>query len=71
MMSKTPEVFRTPDTRFENLPGYDFAPHYVEVDGLRMHYVDEGPRDGVPVVCFPSRRRDRSFATSSLAQANR
>ncbi|HVT75742.1 MAG TPA: haloalkane dehalogenase [Acidimicrobiales bacterium] len=35
-------ILRTPDERFENLPGYDFAPHYVEVDGLRIHYVDEG-----------------------------
>lgn len=34
---------RTPDERFENLPGYPFAPHYAEVDGLRMHYVDENP----------------------------
>lgn len=47
-----PEVFRTPDARFENLPGYDFAPNYLEVDGLRMHYLDEGPRDGSPIVCF-------------------
>lgn len=46
------EVFRTPDERFDNLPGYNFAPNYVEVDGLRMHYVDEGPRDADPVVCF-------------------
>jgi len=37
---------RTPDSRFENLSDYDFAPHYVEVDGMRMHYVDEGARDG-------------------------
>lgn len=44
------EVFRTPDERFDALPGYDFAPNYVEVDGLRMHYVDEG--GGSPVVCF-------------------
>ena len=48
----TAEVFRTPEERFENLPGYDFTPNYVEVDGLRMHYLDEGPRDGTPVVCF-------------------
>ncbi|MEI7715024.1 MAG: haloalkane dehalogenase [Mycobacterium sp.] len=48
----TAEVFRTPDDRFENLPGYDFAPNYLEVDGLRMHYLDEGPRDAAPVVCF-------------------
>jgi haloalkane dehalogenase len=44
------EIFRTPDERFENLPGYDFAPHYAEVGGLRLHYVDEGHGD--PVVCF-------------------
>ncbi|MEM7546130.1 MAG: haloalkane dehalogenase [Pseudomonadota bacterium] len=42
---------RTPDERFENLPGYDFTPHYLDVDdtegsSLRMHYLDEGPRDG-------------------------
>jgi haloalkane dehalogenase len=52
MSSPAPEVFRTPDSRFEHLPGYDFAPHYLEVDGLRMHYLDEGPRDGTPIVCF-------------------
>lgn len=44
------DVLRTPDGRFENLPDYDFAPNYVEVDGLRMHYVDEGPRDGTAVL---------------------
>lgn len=42
---------RTPDERFEGLPGYPFAPHYAEVgDKLRLHYVDEGPRAGSPVV---------------------
>ena len=44
------QILRTPDERFENLPGYGFAPHYVEVDGLRIHYVDEGPRDAAPVL---------------------
>jgi haloalkane dehalogenase len=44
------DVFRTPDERFEGLPGYSFEPHYTEVDGLRLHYVDEG--DGDPIVCF-------------------
>ena len=48
----TDEVVRTPDERFQNLPGYEFAPNYVDVDGLRMHYLDEGPRDGRPIVCF-------------------
>lgn len=44
------DVFRTPDERFEGLPGYPFEPHYAEVDGLRLHYLDEGSGD--PVVCF-------------------
>jgi haloalkane dehalogenase len=44
------EVFRTPDERFADLPGYDFEPHYTDVDGLRLHYVDAG--SGEPVVCF-------------------
>src|SRR3954454_19061597 len=42
------DVYRTPDERFENLPGYEFEPHYLDQDGLRMHYVDEG--DGAPVL---------------------
>jgi haloalkane dehalogenase len=41
---------RTPDSRFENLPGYDFEPNYIDVDGLRMHYVDEGSTDGAVVL---------------------
>jgi haloalkane dehalogenase len=41
-------VYRTPEERFAGLPGYPFAPHYVEQDGLRMHYVDEG--EGPPVL---------------------
>ena len=48
-------AIRTPDDRFESLPGYPFGPHYVEVrdpDGgtLRMHYLDEGPAGGKVVV---------------------
>ena len=41
---------RTPDACFENLPGYDFDPNYVDVDGLRVHYVEEGPDDGAVVL---------------------
>lgn len=44
------DVVRTPDERFADLPGYRFAPRYVDVDGLRMHYLDEGPRDGETVL---------------------
>src|SRR5918996_4443882 len=44
------DVLRTPDERFEGLPGFDFEPNCAEVDGLRLHYVDEG--SGKPIVCF-------------------
>ncbi|GLQ19214.1 haloalkane dehalogenase [Algimonas porphyrae] len=45
------EILRTPDERFENLPDYAFQPHYAELkSGLRLHYIDEGPRDARPVV---------------------
>lgn len=38
-------VYRTPDSQFDNLPGWDFEPHYLELDGMRMHYVDVGSGD--------------------------
>jgi haloalkane dehalogenase len=46
---------RTPDERFDNIPDYPFEPNYQQIaDGeggeLRMHYVDEGPADGEPVL---------------------
>ena len=49
------EALRTPDERFAGLPGYAFEPHYTDVpsgDGatLRVHYLDEGPRDGSVVL---------------------
>ena len=43
-------IVRTPDAQFRDLPGYPFEPHYVEVDGLRLHYVDEGPVERQPVL---------------------
>ncbi len=53
----TPEFLRTPDSRFANLPGFPYPPHYTEAlpgfDGLRMHYVDAGPRDaGTVFLCI-------------------
>ena len=44
-------MLRTPDEPFGDLPGFPFSPHYAELpDGLRMHYVDEGPRDAEAVL---------------------
>ena len=46
-------VLRTSDERFAGLPGWPYAPQYLQVDGLRMHYVDEGPRDAaVTALCL-------------------
>lgn len=56
------KVLRTPDERFEGLPGYDFEPHYVDIpagdatgditggDTIRVHYIDEGGRDAEETV---------------------
>ena len=41
---------RTPDACFENLPDFPFAPNYIDLDGMRMHYVEEGPPDGETVL---------------------
>jgi len=43
-------ILRTPEDRFENLPDYDFSPNYLEIDGLRIHYVDEGPKKAPPIL---------------------
>jgi len=46
-------VLRTPEARFDHLPGYPFEPHYLTVEhprqgAMRLHYLDEGPK-GAPV----------------------
>lgn len=43
------KALRTPEERFLNLPDFPFEPHYLDVDGLRMHFVDEGSQDA-PIV---------------------
>ena len=48
-------VLRTPEDRFATLTDYPFAPHYIDIDdttggALRVHYLDEGPRDAAPVL---------------------
>jgi len=67
-------VLRTPDERFHDLPDFPFEPRYAEVDGLRVHYVDEGPRDGRVVLmlhgepswCFLYRKMIPVFARAGL-----
>lgn len=44
------ELLRTSDDRFRDLPGFAFDPNYIEVDGVRIHYIDEGSRHGAPVL---------------------
>lgn len=43
------EALRTPEDRFANLPDWPYAPNYIDdlagYEGLRVHYVDEGPKD--------------------------
>jgi haloalkane dehalogenase len=47
------EILRTPEERFANLPGFAFAPRYLEnlpgYEGIRIHYLDEGPPESKQV----------------------
>jgi haloalkane dehalogenase len=45
-----PHLLKTPDDQFVDLPGFPYAPHYVDVAGMAMHYVDEGHGD--PILCL-------------------
>ncbi len=44
------DYYRVSDTFFDNLKDYPFKPHYVDVNGLRMHYLDEGPKEANPIL---------------------
>ena len=47
------QALRTPDERFARLPGWPYAPQYSEHAGLRVHHIDEGPRDAaVTALCL-------------------
>jgi len=43
-------VIRTPEERFADLPDFPFSPHYIEIDGKRVHYLDEGT--GEVILCL-------------------
>ena len=50
MSAVKPGVLRTPDECFVNLPDFPYQPNYVEVQGYRIHYLDEGSRDAAPIL---------------------
>ncbi len=50
MVMDPANIIRTPEDRFVNLPDYPYLPHYVDIDGIRMHYVDEGSSSGNEVI---------------------
>lgn len=72
-------ALRTPDARFHGLPGFAYAPHYIDdlpgCGALRVHYLDEGPRDakttalclhGNPSWCYLYRHMIPVFAAAGL-----
>lgn len=40
------QILRTPDSAFENLLDYPYSANYIEIEGMRMHYIDEGKQNG-------------------------
>ncbi|MBR0798921.1 alpha/beta fold hydrolase [Bradyrhizobium jicamae] len=46
------QTLRTPDERFARLPGFAFAPNYIDIGPLRMHYLDEGARTAPVALCL-------------------
>jgi hypothetical protein len=55
-------VLRTPEACFANLADFPFQPHYLEVDGLRVHYLDEGPRSAAPVLLLHGEPTSEAYA---------
>jgi len=52
-MRQLPQIknfLRTPEERFQNLPDFPYQPHYTEIGGLRIAYIDEG-RKMAPLFC--------------------
>jgi haloalkane dehalogenase len=44
------DVLRTPEERFQNLPEYPFKPNFLVINNIRIHYIDEGPKDSDPIL---------------------
>ena len=80
-MPSTLEALRTPDDRFQGLPGFPYAPHYLEdlpgYESLRVHYLDERPAatasgrtvlclHGQPTWCYLYRKMIPLFTAAGL-----
>ena len=46
----TAQILRTPEERFAHIADFPYGPKYIEVGGLRIAYIDEGPRDAAPIL---------------------
>lgn len=44
------DFVRTDESAFANIPDFPYPPHYTEVGGLRIAFIDEGPRDAQVVL---------------------
>lgn len=44
------EYYRSTEDCFKNLKDYPFEPHYLQVNEVRMHYIDKGPKEGAPIL---------------------
>ena len=43
-------ILRTPDIYFDKLPDYPYLPHYIMINGIRIHFLDEGKKDAFPIL---------------------
>ena len=66
-------VIRTPEERFADLPDFPFSPHYLEINGMRVHYLDEGAGEvilclhGEPSWCYLYRKMIPILAENNFA----
>ena len=55
-------VIRTPDERFDNLPDFPYQPHFVEINGMHIHYIDEGEGEVMSLLFCQRRGGDGASA---------
>lgn len=62
-MNSRIEFLRTPDECFAGLNDYPFSPNYVDISGLRMHYVDGGNKNANPVLMLHGEPNRKAWET--------